>query len=576
MSQTETATSPGLQRSVGFYGLMFVSLGSIIGSGWLLGALHVAEVAGPAGIVSWVIGAVMLSTLALIYAELGATYPVAGGTARFAYFSHGPVAGFLSGWTSWLQAVFIAPVEIIASLTYLSSVHWVDKHFNMITKDGLLNGRGLIVAILAMVGFTALNLAGAKVMAESNTGIVIWKTLVPVLAIVVVAFLAFHPGNFHTSSDHGGGGGFAPFGIHGIFAALPAGVVFALQGFEQAAQLAGEAKNPKKDISRAILAAMGIGAAIYLLLEVVFIGALEPANLAHGWGNPLGSTGASNYGAWYTIALAVGATWLGTVLIIDAVVSPGGTGLVYLGTTARISYAIGEEEEMPQALATTNARGVPVVSLLVAAIVGICAFGPFKSWNSIVSIVTDTTAVMYAFAPVALGALLIHDRADRVRPYRMPAPKILLPAGFAFANLLIYWTGWDFTWKLDILIIVGFVLFFVGAFARKTDALNKLSHAVWIAPWLIGLSIISALGRYGQWGPTSIPDPAHKGKFTYNIANHPWLSRFHDFLPSEVDLLVVIVFAVAIYYWAINCVMKQSDVDAAIERDAHQINFMAE
>ena len=188
----------------------------------------------------------MLSTLALIYAELGATYPVAGGTARFAYFSHGPVAGFLSGWTSWLQAVFIAPVEIIASLTYLSSVHWVDKHFNMITKDGLLNGRGLIVAILAMVGFTALNLAGAKLMAESNTGIVIWKTLVPILAIVVVVVLAFHPGNFHTSSDHGGGGGFAPFGIHGIFAALPAGVVFALAGLRTGGPAGRRGQEPEE------------------------------------------------------------------------------------------------------------------------------------------------------------------------------------------------------------------------------------------------------------------------------------------------------------------------------------------
>ena len=564
MTQTQqTDGSVGLQRSVGFYGLMFVSLGSIIGSGWLLGALHVAEVAGPAGIISWIIGALMLSTLALIYAELGATYPVAGGTARFAYFSHGPVAGFLSGWTSWLQAVFIAPVEIIASLTYLSSVHWVDKHFNMIQSSGLLNTRGLIVAILSMVGFTALNMAGAKFMAESNTGIVIWKTLVPILAIVVVVVLAFHPGNFHTSSDHGGGGGFAPFGVHGIFAALPAGVVFALQGFEQAAQLAGEAKNPKKDISRAILTAMAIGAAIYLLLEVVFIGALKPVNLAHGWGNPLGATGASNYGAWYTIALAVGASWLGTVLIIDAVISPGGTGLVYLGTTARISYAIGEEREMPSALATTNSRGVPVVSLIVAAVVGICAFGPFKSWSSIVSIVTDTTAVMYAFAPVALGALQRHDSADRVRPYRMPMPKILLPAGFAFADLLIYWTGWDFMWKLDVLIIVGFVLFFVGAFVKKTDALTKVSHAIWIAPWLVGLSIISAMGRYGAWGP-------------HDTKGHNWLSRYHEFLPSEVDLAVVIIFSVAIYYWALKCVMQQSDVDAAIERDAHQINFLAE
>ena len=103
--------APGhLQRSVGFYGLMFVSLGSIIGSGWLLGALNAAETAGPASIISWAIAAAMLSVLALVYAELGAAYPVAGGTGRFPYFSHGPLAGFTAGWASWLQAVAIAPI----------------------------------------------------------------------------------------------------------------------------------------------------------------------------------------------------------------------------------------------------------------------------------------------------------------------------------------------------------------------------------------------------------------------------------------------------------------------------------
>src|SRR5476649_2039586 len=83
-------TAGKLNRSVGFYGLMFVSLGSIIGSGWLLGALNAAEQAGPASVLSWILAAGMLALLALAYAELGATYPVAGGAARFPYYSHGP------------------------------------------------------------------------------------------------------------------------------------------------------------------------------------------------------------------------------------------------------------------------------------------------------------------------------------------------------------------------------------------------------------------------------------------------------------------------------------------------------
>ena len=85
------------------------------------------------------------------------------------------------------------------------------------------------------------------------------------------------------------GGGFMPYGAHGIFAALPAGVVFALQGFEQAIQMAGEAKRPAADISRAVITAMAIGTVVYILLEIAFIGGARPgATSSHGWANPVG------------------------------------------------------------------------------------------------------------------------------------------------------------------------------------------------------------------------------------------------------------------------------------------------
>src|SRR5437588_872222 len=169
---------PGeLRRSVGFYGLMFVSLGSIIGSGWLLGALSAAQVAGPASILSWLLAAAMLSLLALTYAELGATYPVAGGAGRFPAYSHGPIVGFTAGWASWLQAVFVAPIEVLAAITYVNSVDWVGENHPLIhalgPDKGLLNGTGLAVALALMVLFTAINLAGAKFLSDSNTYVVI-------------------------------------------------------------------------------------------------------------------------------------------------------------------------------------------------------------------------------------------------------------------------------------------------------------------------------------------------------------------------------------------------------------------
>jgi amino acid transporter len=532
-----------LQRTVGFYGLMFVSLGSIIGSGWLLGALNAAKVAGPASIISWILAAAMLTVLALIYAELGGAYPVAGGTGRFPYFSHGPLAGFTAGWASWLQAVAIAPIEILAAITYVNSIKKVHENFPMIhatgAKAGLINERGLVVATILLILFTAMNLAGAKFMSESNSLVVIWKTAVPVLAIVVVASLSFHVGNFHA------GGGFAPFGVHGIFAALPAGVVFALQGFEQAVQLAGEAKNPKRDLSRAIITAMAIGATLYTLLQITFIAGLEPTNLAKGWESPLG-TDPADYGAWYTLALAVGAGWLATVLIIDSVVSPAGTGIVYVGTTARLSYALGEESEMPGILSRVDKRGTPVWSILLAAVVGEACFGPFPSWNKLVGVVTGATAIMYAFAPVSLAALHKAD-GDRDRPYRMPAPKILLPVGFVSANLILYWGTYEFTWKLACALVVGLLLFAIGSSRAGTGTLDVVRNAIWIGPWILGMVIIGALGRYG--GSNAIPD---------------W-----------VDLAIVIAFGLVIFYWAVSLTMPTNRVQAAIAKDAHQIDYVS-
>jgi amino acid transporter len=538
---TDRQESVGLKRSVGFYGLMFISLGSIIGSGWLLGALNAAKVAGPASILSWLLAAGMLSLLALTYAELGATYPVAGGAARFPYYSHGPIAGFTAGWVGWLQAVFIAPIEVLAVITYVNSVSWVNLHFNMINKvgdsAGLLNREGLLVAIVLMVLFTTMNLAGAKFLSDSNVIVVIWKTAVPVLAIAVVAYLQFNPANFHA------GGGFLPFGFHGVFAALTGGVVFALQGFEQAVQLAGEARNPRRDLSKAIIMAMAIGAVLYSLLQVVMIGGLDPANIANGWSKPLG-TDPSDYGAWYTLALAVGAGWLAKTLIIDAVISPAGTGVVYVATTARLSYALGEEREMPTALTRTNHRGVPWISILVASVIGCVALGPFKSWTSLVTVITGATAMMYAFAPVALAALQNTD-GQRPRPYRVPIPKLVLPAAFCSANLIIYWGGVDTTWKLVCAVAGGLMLFGFGAWKNRTGAEGMVRNAIWIAPWLGGHVLIGFAGRYGV-GALNL-------------------------LPNWIDIAVVIMFALTIYYWAVSLTMASGKVLAAVGRDANQL-----
>jgi amino acid transporter len=303
--------------------------------------------------------------------------------------------------------------------------------------------------------------------------------------------------------------------------------------------MAGEARNPKRDVSRAIIIAMLIGAAIYIALEVCFIGALNPANLVKNWDNPIG---AGDYGPYYTIALAAGAGWLATVLLIDAVISPAGTGLVYVGTSARLSYALGEEEVLPDGLTKVSGRGVPIYSILLAFVIGLIAFLPFPSWNSLVGLVTGATAIMYAFAPVSLAALIKQD-PDRVHPYRTPYPTVLIPMGFVAANLVIYWGGFEATWKLLTGIFIGRVIFEIAL--RRSEHLQRTDidwrAASWIWPWLIGMTIIGLLGRYGVGS--------------------------ESFLPEWIDLAVVIAFGLLIFYYAVSLAMKPENVQEAIARE---------
>src|ERR1700677_2481513 len=360
---------PRLRRDIGLLPLFMVSAGSVIGSGWLLGTLNASQAAGPAAIVSWVIGVILLIGVALIYAELGSTYPISGSTARFTWIHAGTLGGFFAGTYSYLQAMAVAPIEVEATLGYLDAKVW---HGLVNGTTGLLTGKGLIVAIAFMFIFTALNLFGIKWMARTNTVAMYWKILVPFGTVIFIMAKVFHGSNFTAA------GGFMPFGIKGVFVAIPLGIVFALEGFEQAAQLVGEARNPKRDVPIAVVGSMLLGAAIYLLLQVCFTGALSPANLAHGWANPFGHAG--TFGPYYTLASSIGLGWLGTILIIDAIISPAGTGLVYLSATSRLSCSLAKTRFVPPVFAAIDRRGVPWFSIVFGGVFGCFLFLPFGGW----------------------------------------------------------------------------------------------------------------------------------------------------------------------------------------------------
>src|SRR3954451_14139010 len=190
------ARRPGLRREIGAIGLLWASGGSIIGSGWLFGAQGALQTAGPAAVISWAIGGVAIMLRALVHAELGGMSPVAGGTARFPHIAFGGAAGASFGWFSWLQAVTVAPIEVMAVIQYAQHYSFASGWLKLQGGQHVLTSTGLLVAIGLMAVFTAINFLGVRRLARTNSVATWWKVGVPVLAIIALAATHFHTSNF--------------------------------------------------------------------------------------------------------------------------------------------------------------------------------------------------------------------------------------------------------------------------------------------------------------------------------------------------------------------------------------------
>jgi amino acid transporter len=529
-------TDVGLKRELGLIGATWASETSIIGSGWLFGAFGAAQFAGPSALIGWVLGGIAVIILALVHAELGAMYPVAGGTARFPHLAYGSVAGISFGFFSWLQAVTVAPIECFAVMQY-SSYYW-PSIYN--PTKGVTTGTGFILTIVLMAIFTAVNFLAMRLFGRVNNVITWWKVAVPVLAIIIL-FFKFHPANFSA------GGGFMPNGIKSVFAAIPsAGIVFAYLGFEQADQLAGEIKNPARNLPRAIIYAVLIGTAVYVLLQLVFIGATPTSLLTHGFAG-ISKTNPIAIGPFAGLAGLVGLGWLATILRIDAFISPAGTGLMYQTSTSRVGYGLARNRYYPQIFARTDKNGIPWFSLIVAFVAGLFFLLPFPSWKSLVGLVTGASVLMYAGAPLSLGAFRGQvPEADR--PYRLPGAAVMAPLAFVVANLIIYWSGIQVLWKLGVCIIIGYVLIGVSmAFDRQRPPLDWKS-AQWLPVYLVGMGIISWVGQYNG-GSDSKP-----------------LATGH--LHFGIDMLVVAGFSLLIYYWAQAVKLPKEEMLVLVDKQA--------
>lgn len=253
------ATIKGFRRELSALDLTMAGVAGVIGSGWLLGALSSANVAGPASILSWIIGGIFMVVLAIPFLELSSLAPSTGALARWPQLTHGKLTSFLMGWGLYLSYAVVPPIEAEASIQYANN--YIPGLYN--NHTGLLTTEGLWIAALLVLVFFVVNWFGIKVFARVNTTVTLLKIAVPTATVIALIVVGFHGSNI-VDVHHGG---FMPYGWSGVLSAISlGGIAFSYEGFRQAIDLSGEGKNSKRDVPRALLYTLLGTMALYTLL----------------------------------------------------------------------------------------------------------------------------------------------------------------------------------------------------------------------------------------------------------------------------------------------------------------------
>lgn len=506
-----------LRKSMGFNSLLFMSIGAIIGSGWLLASNKAAAVAGPAAIVSWVIGGVFVIFIAFSYAEIAGMLPRTGAIVRYPQLTHGAYTGWLIGWTYWLSAIAVPAIESEAVLAYLGgkfpSAHLIHTANGV---PGLLswpNGIGAAVGLMLL--FFCLNFFGIRLLSEWNRWFTWWKLVIPI-ATFCFLFLVFKGTNL--TAYHG----FFATGTSNMFQALSTtGIIFAYLGFRQALDYAGESRRPQRDVPLATILSVVITMCIYALLQVGFLGALS----WHGTGVTPGDWAGLATGSWATTPLYSAMTFAGLgamlsfapLLLIDAGISPSGTGWIYMGTSIRTNYGMSIHGYGPRELQRHNRWGIPWVSAIVAFVIGCIFFIPAPSWFTLVGFITDTTVLTYIMG--GLGLPIFRKYAPNLpRPYRQPLARFWAPVGFLAAMMIVYWSGFVELTNVYAAVFVGLPLFVWWYMARRgwLRSIGPL-HGGWVGGAL-GLVFLGGwvyLNRMG--GYVFVPTPPSPGSWPFGV-----------------------------------------------------------
>jgi APA family basic amino acid/polyamine antiporter len=439
-----------LRRSLGMWQLTMISIGATLGTGIFVVLGEAVPKAGPAVVISFVIAGITALFSALSYAELAGTIPVSGSSYSYAYATLGELIAWVCGWCLILEyGVSVAAVavgwgqylnELLSGTIGVTIPGWLA---NPPGDGGVFNLPALLVVLLCMVFL----LGGAKESARVNA-VMVGIKIAALLLFCAVAFEGIRAGNYKP---------FMPLGLGGVSAA-GATLFFSYIGFDAASTAGEEAKNPKRDLPRAIMLSLLIVTALYVLVAAVAVGAMP----WQGFKN----TDAALAQIMHQVT---GQSFWAVLLAAGAVIAIASVVLTVLYGQTRILFAMSRDGLVPKVFAKVHARtGVPrantvAVSLFCGILAAAIPLGQLADATSI--------GTLFAFALVNVAVIVLRrTRPDMQRNFRVPFAPVFPAIGFL---LCIYMMG-----SLDVVtwivfgcwMVVGLVFYF--GYGMRRSRLN--------------------------------------------------------------------------------------------------------
>ncbi|MFJ5772031.1 amino acid permease [Psychrobacillus sp. NPDC093180] len=444
-----------LQRGLEQRHITLMSLGAAIGVGLFLGSATAIRLAGPAILVSYIIGGLFIFIIMRALGEMAVYNPVSGSFSRYAKDYLGPLAGYITGWNYWFLWVVTCMAEITAVGVYMQM--WYP------------DSPSWIWALAALIIMTLVNLIAVKAYGEFE----FWFALIKIIAILAMIFVGlgviiFGLGNGGIGvgiSNLWSNGGFAPNGITGILMSLQM-VMFAYLGVEMIGVTAGEAKNPKTVIPRAI-------DTVFWRILIFYVGALFVIMSIYPW-NEIGENGSPFVLMFEAIGIGPAAGIINFV-VLTAALSSCNSGIF---STGRMLFNLAEQSQASPSFKRINGAGVPARAVLFSAL--LLLFGvllnylvPEKVFIWVTSI--STFGAVWTWGIILLSQLKFRKTLSKGEVSKLTYKALFYPLGsyLALAFLLLVLGLMAYFPETRIALIVGPIWIFLLIFVYYNKGFHK-------------------------------------------------------------------------------------------------------